>query len=48
MILNNFGATETGHQGTSFEDSATGRPTFVMEESNKVLDEQRQTMAPGP
>jgi len=47
MILNNFGATETGHQGTSFEDSATGRPTFVMDQSNKVLDEHRKPMAPG-
>jgi acyl-CoA synthetase (AMP-forming)/AMP-acid ligase II len=47
MILNNFGATETGHQGTSFEGSPSGRPTFVMDASNLVLDEDRNPIEPG-
>ncbi len=47
MILNNFGATETGHQGTSFSDSESGRPTFVMDASNLVVDEDRKPLEPG-
>lgn len=44
MILNNFGATETGHQGTAF---SPGRPTFYMDESNTVLGEDLKPIAPG-
>jgi acyl-CoA synthetase (AMP-forming)/AMP-acid ligase II len=44
MILNNFGATETGHQGTSF---SPGRPTFYMDESNTVLDDAHVPVKPG-
>ena len=47
MVMNNFGATETGHQGTSFEDSASGRPTFAMHEGNVVLDEDHNPVEPG-
>ena len=47
MVLNNFGATETGHQGTSFEDSASGRPTFAMHDGNVVLDEEHNPIEPG-
>ena len=47
MVLNNFGATETGHQGTSFEGAASGRPTFVMDESNKVLGADRSPLGAG-
>jgi acyl-CoA synthetase (AMP-forming)/AMP-acid ligase II len=44
MILNNFGATETGHQGTAF---GAGRPTFYMDESNTVLGEDMRPVTPG-
>ena len=44
MILNNFGATETGHQGTTFTQ---GRPTFYMDESNTVLDDDLKPVKPG-
>ncbi len=44
MILNNFGATETGHQGTAFSE---GRPTFYMDESNTVLDDDLRPVTPG-
>jgi 3-oxocholest-4-en-26-oate---CoA ligase len=44
MILNNFGATETGHQGTAFSE---GRPTFYMDESNTVLDDDLRPVKPG-
>lgn len=47
MVLNNFGATETGHQGTSFEGAESGRPTFVMDQSNQVLGEDRKPLVPG-
>jgi acyl-CoA synthetase (AMP-forming)/AMP-acid ligase II len=44
MILNNFGATETGHQGTAF---SPGRPTFFMDDSNTVLDDEMKPIVPG-
>ena len=45
MILNNFGATETGHQGTAFAPG--GKPTFYMDESNTVLDDDLRPVKPG-
>ena len=48
MILNNFGATETGHQGmVGFGEASDGKPTFAMDESNTVLDEELRPIAPG-
>ena len=44
MILNNFGASETGHQGTTF---SRGKPTFYMDESNTVLDDDLRPVKPG-
>jgi acyl-CoA synthetase (AMP-forming)/AMP-acid ligase II len=44
LILNNFGATETGHQGTAFSQ---GRPTFYMDESNTVLGDDLRPVKPG-
>jgi acyl-CoA synthetase (AMP-forming)/AMP-acid ligase II/acyl-coenzyme A thioesterase PaaI-like protein len=44
MILNNFGASETGHQGRATD--ATARPKFFMSDST-VLDEQLRPAAPG-
>jgi acyl-CoA synthetase (AMP-forming)/AMP-acid ligase II len=44
MILNNFGATETGHQGTAF---SPGKPTFYMDESTTVLDDDLRPVKPG-
>ncbi len=42
LVLNNFGASETGHQGTAYpgaEPGPDGRPTFLMDETNTVLDD---------
>lgn len=50
MILNSFGATETGHQGTVYpsgEPGAPNRPTFFMDETNTVLGDDMQPLAPG-
>jgi len=50
MVLNNFGATETGHQGSAFPGSETGtdgRPSFAMDGTNIVLDEELKPIAPG-
>ncbi|HEY3820617.1 MAG TPA: acyl-CoA synthetase [Polyangiaceae bacterium] len=48
MILNNFGATETGHQGmVGFGEASGGKPTFAMDESNTVLGEDMRPIAPG-
>ena len=48
MILNNFGATETGHQGmVGFGEASGGRPTFAMDESSTVLGDDMRPIAPG-
>jgi len=50
MILNNFGASETGHQGSALPGEETGqegRPSFAMDDSNTVLDEDFKPLTPG-
>jgi len=50
LILNNFGSTETGHQGSAFpgsETGADGRPSFAMDGTSLVLDDQLRPIAPG-
>jgi len=48
MILNNFGATETGHQGTMYPGQAEpGKITFYMDESNTVLGDDQKPLTPG-
>jgi acyl-CoA synthetase (AMP-forming)/AMP-acid ligase II len=50
LILNNFGSTETGHQGSAFPGSDTGaegRPSFVMDAASIVLDDDMKPLAPG-
>jgi acyl-CoA synthetase (AMP-forming)/AMP-acid ligase II len=49
MVLNAFGASETGHQGTALPagDEATPRASFLMDESSAVLDESLRPVAPG-
>jgi acyl-CoA synthetase (AMP-forming)/AMP-acid ligase II len=47
MILNNFGASETGHQGTAVSGTG-GRPRFYMHgENTAVLDEDLEPVAAG-
>ncbi len=50
LILNNFGSTETGHQGSAFpgsETGADGRPSFAMDEHSMVLDDELKPIGPG-
>ncbi|MCC6644834.1 MAG: acyl-CoA synthetase [Polyangiaceae bacterium] len=48
MVLNSFGASETGHQGTIYPGmDAPGKLTFYMDESNTVLGDDGQPVAPG-
>ncbi len=48
MLLNNFGATETGHQGmVGFGEASGGKPTFAMDESSTVLGEDLRPIEPG-
>lgn len=50
LVLNNFGASETGHQGSAVpgEDTGTdGRPSFFMDEANSVLDDDMKPVEPG-
>ena len=48
MVLNNFGATETGHQGMGgFGEASGGKPRFAMDESNTVLGEDNKPITPG-
>ncbi len=48
MILNSFGASETGHQGTVYPGGVPGaRPRFFMDGSSTVLDDDLKPVAPG-
>jgi 3-oxocholest-4-en-26-oate---CoA ligase len=50
MVLNNFGATETGHQGSAYPGAETGtdgRPSFTMGAGNLVLDDDLKPIPPG-
>ena len=49
LILNNFGASETGHQGSAFPtgDGETKRLSFFMDDSNTVIGEDLRPLAPG-
>jgi acyl-CoA synthetase (AMP-forming)/AMP-acid ligase II/acyl-coenzyme A thioesterase PaaI-like protein len=46
MILNNFGATETGHQGNAAGQSGA-RPRFFFDGTTAVLDENLRPLPPG-
>jgi acyl-CoA synthetase (AMP-forming)/AMP-acid ligase II/acyl-coenzyme A thioesterase PaaI-like protein len=46
LILNNFGASESGHQGRVV-DNEGARPKFMMHDSTAVLDENLRPVAPG-
>ena len=50
MVMNNFGSTETGHQGSAYPDEEAGpdnRPTFYMDDTNLVLDDDLKPVQPG-
>lgn len=48
MILNNFGASETGHQGMALDTTDDeGRIQFMMNEHTRVLDEDLNEVEPG-
>jgi 3-oxocholest-4-en-26-oate---CoA ligase len=48
MVLNNFGATETGHQGTAFPGmTEAGKLTFMMDGTNTVLGDDLKPLTPG-
>ena len=49
MVLNNFGASETGHQGSIYPgmEDPSGRLTFYMDESNAVFDDDGERIEPG-
>jgi 3-oxocholest-4-en-26-oate---CoA ligase len=50
MIVDSFGATETGHQGSMAPGTGHGAgqsPLFYMNDTNCVLDEERKPVAPG-
>ena len=46
MLMNNFGASETGHQGAAFYED--GKPVWVMDDSHTVvLDDELERVEPG-
>ena len=46
MCLNNFGASETGHQGAAFYED--GKPVWIMDEGHTVvLDDSHSPVTPG-
>ncbi len=50
MIMNNFGASETGHQGTAFyedEEDEDAKPIWVMGEHTHVIDDDGHPVEPG-
>jgi 3-oxocholest-4-en-26-oate---CoA ligase len=49
LVINSFGATEVGHQGSSgFDGEATaGAPRFMMDDSSTVLGDDLRPIAPG-
>ena len=47
MVLNNFGATETGHQGSIYPSEETGKLSFFMDDTNTVLGEDLKPIVPG-
>jgi 3-oxocholest-4-en-26-oate---CoA ligase len=49
LVLNSFGATEVGHQGSSGfgGEASKGAPSFMMDESSTVLGEDMRPIQPG-
>ncbi|NLY93768.1 MAG: acyl-CoA synthetase [Myxococcales bacterium] len=49
LIVNAFGSSESGHAGTAVEgeDSKDGRPSFFMDETCTVLDDDLNPVEPG-
>ncbi|HMJ10078.1 MAG TPA: acyl-CoA synthetase [Polyangiaceae bacterium] len=51
MLVNSFGSTEAGHQGSALpgaEIGVEGRPSFYMDaETNAVFDDERRPIQPG-
>ncbi len=50
MVLNNFGASETGHQGSAFpggDPAERGKPRFYMDDTTTVLGDDDKPIAPG-
>jgi acyl-CoA synthetase (AMP-forming)/AMP-acid ligase II len=47
MILNNFGSSETGHQGTAMYDDEFDGPRFFMDDNTTVFDENNKVVEPG-
>lgn len=48
MILNNFGASETGHQGQALgTNDEEGRPQFYMSENTMIIDDDNNIVEPG-
>jgi acyl-CoA synthetase (AMP-forming)/AMP-acid ligase II len=50
MVLNNFGSTEAGHQGSAYpgqETGTDGRPSFAMDATSAVFDDEGRPIEPG-
>ncbi len=50
LVLNNFGSSESGHQGSAYPGSDTGqdgRPSFLMDEDTTVLDDDLRPLSRG-
>jgi acyl-CoA synthetase (AMP-forming)/AMP-acid ligase II len=49
MIIDSFGATEAGHQGSSLppEDGKPSRPKFMMDDTSTVFDDNLRSVVPG-
>jgi 3-oxocholest-4-en-26-oate---CoA ligase len=53
LLINSFGSTEAGHQGSAFHGAPNelgreGRPSFMMDpNTNTVFDDERRSIEPG-
>lgn len=47
MVMNNFGASETGHQGSAMYDDADAKPKWALDQYTTVLDDHGAVVQAG-
>lgn len=47
MVMNNFGASETGHQGSALYEAPDAKPRWMLDATTAVLDDNGAPVLPG-